>query len=117
MFKVRPTDFIHKASRCPKCKKNIKLTFEEFKNRVFDLVGDEYTPSGEYINSNTHLMMAHHVCNTIYPVTPAKFLSGRRCPTCFWETSKSTKEFKEEVYDLVGDEYEVIGEYVNSQEK
>ena len=35
----------------------------------------------------------------------------------FWETSKSTKEFKEEVYDLVGDEYEVIGEYVNSQEK
>ncbi|AJI08873.1 MULTISPECIES: PDDEXK family nuclease [Bacillus cereus group] len=117
VFKVRPTDFIHKASRCPKCKKNIKLTFEEFKNRVFDLVGDEYTPSGEYINSNTHLMMAHHVCNTIYPVTPAKFLSGRRCPTCFGKHQKSTKEFKEEVYDLVGDEYEVIGEYVNSQEK
>ena len=30
---------------------------------------------------------------------------------------KTTKEFKQEVYDLTNDEYTVIGEYINSKTK
>ena len=32
-------------------------------------------------------------------------------------TTKDTEYFKREVYDLVGDEYEVLGEYVNTHTK
>ena len=30
---------------------------------------------------------------------------------------KSTEEFKKEVYDLVGNEYEVLGEYIKNDKK
>ena len=37
-------------------------------------------------------------------------LRGRRCPSC-WK--KDTETFKEEVFNFVGDEYTVLGEYIN----
>ena len=51
---------------------------KELKN----LVGDEYTVSGDYINANTPILMKHKKCGTEYLVTPNKFLHDRRCPHC-----------------------------------
>lgn len=36
------------------------------------------------------------------------------CANCSKKLKKNTKTFKQEVYNLVGDEYEVIGEYINT---
>ena len=38
-------------------------------------------------------------------------LHRSRCPNCFGNEKKTTEQFKQEVYDLVGDEYSVIEEY------
>lgn len=108
-------------------KKNIKRNTEIFKQEVFDLVGDEYTVIGEYINTDTHIIMRHNCekCNNHeYPVTPNKFLSDRRCPhnICkgerVWKDRKKTHEqFEKEVYELTENKFLVLGEYIDTQTK
>lgn len=86
---------------------------EVFKEEVFELVGNEYTVIGEYVNTSTHIQMKHNKCGHKYPVTPTHFLGDKtRCPKCSHRSyKKTTEEFKQEVFELVGNEYIVIGEY------
>jgi len=92
-----------------------RKTTKEFKQDVFDLVGDEYTVLGEYINTDTKILMKHNICKYEYYVTPNHFLRGTRCPKCFGSLRKTTKEFKQEVFNLVKNEYIVLGEYINNR--
>lgn len=62
--------------------RNKKKTTEIFKKEVFELVGDEYDVLGEYINALAHILIRHNKCGNEYPVAPAKFLYGNRCPIC-----------------------------------
>lgn len=94
----------------PKVKSN-----SDFLAEVRDLVGDEYKFLEEYKGNKLKIMVSHQKCNYTYPVAPSKFLSGRRCPNCNGGISKTNEDFIKEVYSLVGDEYSVVGEYVNSQ--
>lgn len=97
-----------------------KKTHEEFVKEVYDLVGDEYTIWGTYININTHIDIKHNKCGHIYSVQPANFLSGTRCPICTKQENnnklrKTYKQFMDDVYTLVGNEYTVLGDYINSK--
>jgi len=96
-----------------------KKTTEEFKKEVFNLIGDEYTVLGEYIRSQTKILMQHTICKHIWEVQPGAFLSGNRCPKCSnrGRRPKTTEQFKEDVYNLIGDEYIVLGQYKNNQTK
>jgi len=91
-----------------------KRTHEEYLKEVYNLVGDEYEVLGEYKDCHTKIEMLHVICNTKYIVQPNRFLQGNRCPNCFGTHKKTTEEFKKEVYNLVGDEYEVLGEYLGT---
>lgn len=82
-YKVTPSDFVNKGTRCPKCFGNKRKTTEEFKEEVFELEKGEYEVLGEYQNSNTKILMRHNSCGNEYMVTPAKFLLNRRCPNCY----------------------------------
>lgn len=94
-----------------------KRTHDEFVKNVYELEGDQYTVIGMYVNANTHILMKHNLCNKIYEVTPSRFLQGRRCVHCFQNKKKTTEQFKQEVYLLVGNEYTVLGEYKNNRER
>ena len=94
-----------------------KKTTEEFKKEVFNLVGNEYTVLGEYIGTHTKILMKHNKCGFEYEVIPSSFLQGRRCPKCARTMKKDTNIFKEDVYKQVGNEYTVLGEYINSYTK
>ena len=99
-----------------------KKTDAEFKQQVYDLVGNEYTFLGYYVTSRTKLKIKHNVCNNTYEVTPDNFLRGRRCPYCSQlelkdKFVKSDSQFKREVFDIVGDEYTFLDTYVNAQTK
>ena len=91
-----------------------KKTHEEFVKEVYELVGDEYTVMGEYKNSKTKISLRHNICNEIYEVRPNNFLLGARCPSCSGKKKRSHDDFVKEVYELVGDEYTVVGEYKNT---
>ena len=115
-YKVTPNDFL-KGNRCPKCIKNRKKNTDDFKQEVYNLVGDEYTVLGKYKNSKTKVLLRHNKCGNEYDVLPSAFLRGTRCPKCFKNKRKTTEQFKEEVYNLVGSEYTVLSEYKNSKTK
>lgn len=116
-YYVKPNHFLT-GIRCPKCSGLVKKTTEIFKKEIFELTDNEYEILGEYINSSTKIKIMHKndSCdNYTYDVTPSKFLTGRRCPRCSGKERKTTKSFKNEIFKLVGDEYVVIGEYINNR--
>lgn len=97
---------------------NKKKTPEEFIEEVFSLVGDEYTFLQEYVNRAHNLDVRHEKCGTIYSVRPGNFLSGSRCLQCQLEAKTlSVDEVKNRIKEHLGDEYELAGEYKNSQVK
>jgi len=108
------SNFIYAGTRCPKCAKCAQKNTEIYLSQVRELCGEEYTICGEYINSKIKIETQHNQCGHIYKVSPEKFLYGRRCPKCFGHTKKTKVEFEQEVNDLVGEGYTVIGEYVNT---
>lgn len=118
IYPVRPNDFL-KGSRCPECAKMLRVKnqrkkIEDFKDEVYHRVGGEYEVLGDYINTDTPILMKHNECGCIYPVTPHNFLKGTRCPECYGNKKRTPEEFKQEVYDKVKDEYSVLSEYNNS---
>ena len=57
-------------------------------------------------------------CNNYeYEVLPSEFLKGTRCPKCFRTYLKTQEEFEQEVKDLVGDEYSILGRYEKATTK
>lgn len=60
-----------------------KKTTEDFKKDVYELVGDEYSVLGEYINRKIKIQMRHNICGNKYEVAPSGFIfQGSRCPKC-----------------------------------
>jgi hypothetical protein len=116
LYTIEPTNFLQ-GTRCAKCAGNAKKTTEEFKKEVYELVGGEYTVLGEYNNCQTEIKIKHNECGHIYKIKPSSFLIGTICPKCRWNGRKTTEEFKKEVYELVGDEYTVLGEYASNKTK
>jgi len=115
-YMVTPSKFLNKK-RCPLCFGTPKKTQKQFEKEVYDLVKDEYIILGEYKGTDTKIEMAHIKCGNTYMVTPYHFINKRRCPFCSGHMQKNTEIFKQEVFNLVGDEYEVLGEYIKSSEK
>ena len=129
-WEVRSQNLL-RSNCCPKCAielarqrglgtnnfKRIRKTQEEFEQDIFDKYGEEYKVLGNYVNSKTKILMKHCSCGNEYLVRPADILSGYRCPKCFGTPKKTTEQFKKEVFDLVGDEYKVLGEYQASKTK
>lgn len=118
IYEVKPTDFISHNTRCPHCYGTHKKSNVEFKQEIYDLVGNEYTFLDEYINAKTKLKVKHNKCNNVYKIAPHSFLQGRRCPYCFEDSKRKTNtQFKKEVYDLVGSEYTFLDLYVTNHDK
>lgn len=80
------------GTNCPKCSGNLRRTQEEFIEKIFSLVGLEYTVLGTYINSVTNVLMKHNECGHEYPVLPSNFTknNGNRCPLCFESIGERT---------------------------
>lgn len=122
---ITPTNFLH-GQRCPDHKyqliqqtKHTKYNTQYFKERMYKLVGNEYTLNSEYEKAKIKVNIIHNKCGyRDWWVTPSDFLSGHRCPKCSQKirTIKETKtqeEFKKEVEVLGKGEYILVGEYKN----
>ena len=116
VYWVKPNDF-QQGYRCPHCYGRQKRTNKEFRDEVFSLVGNEYSVLSEYINNSTKIKLKHNICGNIYETTPQIFLTGCRCPHCYGGIRKTTSDFKNKVLELVGNEYSVLSEYINSKTK
>jgi len=100
-----------------------KRTYNDVIDDIHKSGNNEYkviTEEKNYKNIRTKIEILHINCNNKYYVTPDHFLNSKnRCPLCseYRHLLKTTDIFKKEVFDIVGNEYEVLSEYKNSKEK
>lgn len=112
IYTTTPENFNSVGTRCSTCSGYKRKTTEQFKQEIYELVGDEYSVLGEYVNDSKHIEIKHNTCGYEYKVIPSNFLRGRRCGKCVRPNyNRDTKQFKQEVYNLVKNEYTVLGEY------
>ena len=117
IYEVKPMYFVNLSSRCPYCSRNTKKTDAQFKQEVKNLVRTEYTFLDPYQGANNKIKVKHNKCGNIYHVKPSHFLDGTRCPYCKGNAKKNDEWFKQEVVNLVGDEYTFLEPYVNAHTK
>lgn len=106
-----------RGNRCPVCAARGLKTTERFKMEVLARTRGEYEVLGDYTHSKTKILMRHVRCGHEWLIKPAVFLDNSRCPYCSLTTRKTTDQFKQEVNELVGMEYEVLGEYEGAKRK
>lgn len=92
-----------------------KKTTAEFIKEVELMHGKDYSVLSEYVGARTNVKMKHNTCGNEFNVMPTNFLKGTKCPNCYGSKKRTTEEFKKEVYNLVGVEYKVIGDYLNNK--
>lgn len=115
-YKVNVNSFLN-GRRCPNCSPSKPLTQRTFAERVKNLTSDEYTVLGKYKNNRTKIEMIHEKCGRKVWISPDNFLTGHRCGHCSGKYNLTTEEYVGRVKGLVGKEYKVIGEYVNTYTK
>lgn len=118
VFEMIPNNFFNHERRCPVCVGGKKTT-NIIKKEIKALTKGEYELIGKYEGSRFPITVRHNneSCeNHEYDVMYGAFMNGTRCPKCFGRIKKTTEEFKKDVFDLVGDEYVVIGHYSLAKE-
>lgn len=118
IINVSPSYFLHKSQQCKLCLLDQRsISHEEFVDKIYKIVKDEYEVLSKYKNTFTKVTLRHTICNNLIDVNPGDFLNGSRCIKCSGKAKKTQEEFLAEVYKLVGNEYEVISEYKNALTK
>ena len=121
VYSVVPDSFL-RGRRCPKCSKIISIkkrskTNEEWVSQVKSLVGNEYTFLESYVSAGTPIAVRHNVCKHTMKMRPDNFLHGARCRYCAHNVKLTTHDFMKKLRDIYGNEYTVLGNYVNSDTK
>ncbi len=128
---IEQNRFFKRNQRCnnPSCisKKLSEIhtkTIAQLKKEIFNLVGDEYDLCGEYKGTNENMVFKHNIksCGFEFKMTPHNFLSGQRCPYCAMKKrieklTKSQEFYENEIHEKFGNEFEILGKYINSKEK
>lgn len=84
--------------------------------KVKTLKGTDYEVLGNYVNSKTRIEILHRPCQYKWSPYPGSFLRTKYgCPRCAGNERIDTSTYKNKVKALVGDEYEIIGEYLNAR--
>lgn len=108
---------IARGTCCPHCFGKKRKTTSQFKEEIYNIYGNEYTVLGEYKNAKTKIEVRHEKCGTVYSVVPDSLLRGNGCMLCSGSKKKTTESYKKELYDIVGSEYSLVGEYVKATQK
>jgi len=122
-FKIRPGNFTGKNKNgCKYCAtirnaNKHRKTLEQFKQEVYNLVGDEYIVVGEYINSDTCIKMFHSKCKSFISPIPYNFLAGFRCIKCSGNMKGNIEKFRKLNNVLHGEEYTILSDNYKTTHK
>lgn len=120
----RPKNRNRFINGCDKCRLIEKTN--ELKNEVDLLTKGKISVIHKGLISNTHkeIDMKCNVCNHTFKQSIHVLKSNLKkvkdkensfgCAVCSGKLKKNTEKFKKEVYNLVKDEYEVLGEYIDT---
>lgn len=95
-----------------------KLNKEILQERSNKIHNYNYQIIGEYINSSTKIEIKHLVCGEVNKILPNNHFNGKGgCSKCFGSIKKTKEQLQEESNIIHNDEYEILGEYINSDAK
>ena len=111
----------NKPNRCPQCSKNRRvsnsvLPFNDFIQKIKECNKEKFDVIGEYISGAKPLLIKHKKCGCEFEISKASRLiySKVLCPECEkpkYRKHESTQWFKDRIYELCEDEYELIGDF------
>lgn len=120
VYEVKPNNFTGCGNRCPQCRTK---TQEQFIIDVQNKAGEDYTVLGQYVSALDTILMRHDVCGYEWMALAGDFLcAGGRCPKCGLDSrvgqrTKTNKDYNRDVFNIYGDEYMSLGEYVTGSTK
>ena len=99
-----------------------RKTTESFVKEVLEKTNGEFSLVGEYVYSTTPTQIKHNKCGKVFTIQPINFLVSKakeKCPYCSKThcRMKTTREYKENVWDVAKDEYSVLGGYKGNKIK
>lgn len=92
-FNIFPFDSLKNG--CKYCVNNVKFTDEEFKQKVKQEFGDEFTILEKYKGNHKKIAIKHNICGRVFYNTPEHLFMEKICPLC----EESTGQI--EIYDFV----------------
>ncbi len=103
-YSIRARSFLEESARCA-CG---KVSSREELYRRIDLLGNFELI--DFQNTKKPLRILHPECGSEFTVNYSRFIRHPNCTRCA-SLARSEQEFRDEIYGLVGDEYELIGVY------
>ena len=94
-FSMRANNILNQGNECPYCTGRGNWTQEMFEKKIDEIVGDEYSLIGEFINYRNKVHMKHNLCGHTWYVSPGNFVNegvSSRCPHCAITVSKGEKK-------------------------
>ena len=93
----KPGNILH-GKGCPKCANNIKLTNNEYLERLKE-INQNILPIEEYINAHTPILHKCLIDNYVWSVQPSSILQGYGCPKCAGNAKKTHDDYVKELAD------------------
>jgi len=97
-----------------------KYTTEWYISSLDDSLKEEYEVLGEYTKCHESIKVKHKICGNVYDAPDANDFKRHKanCPKCgainrIINRSNTQEDFENKVFELTGDEYTVIGDYIN----
>lgn len=103
-----------KGYSCNNCIGRVKSP-DKYNRELEELYGNEYISLDDYVTAHVKLKTLHSKCGKSWMVTPHNLLAGYGCKYCYGNELKTTEEFKKEIKEVVGSEYEVLSDYRSSK--
>ena len=118
LWKTKPR-YLDGKRQCPEValknrtskKKKYKYTKEEFEKLFYIKWNNEYILNKDsFTKMDSTIEVTHKLCGRkFYPLAKnMMYVNKKGCTHCYSKRRKTMEEFKQEVYNLVGDEYTVL---------
>ena len=119
VWDASPTNIL-RGSGCPVCAGNLKLTNQEYIQKLQE-INQDIEPIETYINSDTKIKHRCKIDRYIWESSPSNLLQGRGCPVCANKRKSLFKPMTHEEYvkrvNNINPNLEVIGTYIGSKIK
>lgn len=115
-WETSPTLLINHKSGCPKCNNKIPITKSILQKKLNDKYPNTFEVKEEYKNAKVRMKFLHNRCGRVFYCTSDDLVRRGRCTICSTESrkrskAKSIEKYKEEVFELVKNEFEVLSDY------
>lgn len=91
-------------------------TPEKFNKMINEMYPNKYTILSDYTKSNEHIKIRYNKCGHIAEPKAAYIRQGAGCPICNSGKKLTEEEFYKRFHEVVGNEYSMIDEYVNTKQ-